>query len=147
MTCDTLWRLSVSEAGLARGYLFLRDIPPPSTSVYKTFSGEFSQSDGGFRQMGYTNVVMRWKYLTSAHAHRLTRYVEVSLAGSGILYATIAKNNATSVGRDYIDIRGIPRPMNIEEEGEIAGSGLLVVYQNVQLSINNIVVINDPALF
>lgn len=145
--CDLLWRLALSEATLDRGYLFLRHLPPPTNSVYKIFSGVSSQSDGGAVQHGYIQATLTWSILTPAQANRILRYVDVSLAGSGLLYATISKNNATGVGKHFIDIRGIAHPMDIEEEGMIVGSDLGMAYQNVRLFINNITVINDPAIF
>lgn len=144
--CPLLWRLSLTEAGLATGYIFLRNLPEPSNCVWKSFSGKFSQSDGGQVQHGMVNVRLRWEALLPQHAWRLYRYLTLSLAGTNLLYLTVKKNDASGVGYNWVDCRGIPHPPDFEEGGTIAGNRGMF-YSNVEVFVNNVVIINDPAQF
>jgi hypothetical protein len=133
------YRLAFTESGLGKGYLFSRGLPPPSTVTFKDFSGEYSQSDGGKVQHGYLSVVLMWNVLTYTQSYQLRKYTN-----SSVLYATIDRNNGTKPGRDWVDVRGVPLPMNIERDRGIAGSigGATI---NVTLTINNLTIVNDPS--
>lgn len=139
--------MSTTEAGLASGYFFLREIPPPSEVVYKAYSRVYDTSRGGAVQQGYQNVEILWQTLRPKQAYAIKQLVDTALATANkYLYLTVDRANGTNPGRDWIDIYGYPREMEIVQKGPIVGSSG-VIHENVRLFVNNVSVINSPAVF
>lgn len=140
------FRLSLTEAGLSRGYFFLFKIPPPTSIEYKDHSVRFSQSQGGLALHGYIAATLFWEQLTTTQAHKLRTKISASLDGSGFLYMTVPKGNGSSLDVGWIDVRGVPQMPDFTSDGRVAGSSGLSIF-NTQLILNNITVIDDPADF
>lgn len=145
------FRIGLSQALMTSNFFQFFKIPVPTTCQFRDYSGTFSQSDGGAVQHGYATVTMLWNNLRSDQAFFLKEFVNGALgddpAGTGILYMTVLKNNADDIGRRYIDVSGVPHPLEINEAGTLNGSVGLVVYENVRLFLNDVTIINDPASF
>lgn len=145
--CNVYYRMSTSDTGLATGYFFLREIPPPSEVVYKAYARVYDTSRGGAIQQGYYNVEILWQTLRPKQAYAIKQLVDAALATANkYLYLTIDRQDGTSPGRDWIDVYGYPREMEIVQKGPIVGSSG-VAHENVRLFVNNLTVLNDPADF
>lgn len=145
--CDHLrFRIALTEGGLDKGHLFLRGIPAPITSPYKTFFVEVSQSQGGKAQHGYSHVELTWDVMEPRHVNYLKNLVDQALAAGGTIFLTIPKNEGSAVGRTFIDCSGLIHPTDFEEAGSIQGS-FGMVYGPIKLTINALQIINDPAIF
>lgn len=147
-TCP-YWRIGLTEAALMKNYFQFFKIPEPTTSQFKTFSGTFAQSDGGQAQMGYYNLRMTWQALRPDQAFFIRVFIDAALgasaSGTGVIYLTVPYNNADKMSLRWIDIAGIPYPLDASVGGTING-GLGMYYENVELFVNNITIINDPAI-
>lgn len=136
------FRLAASEAGLAKGYLFAHGIPAPQVE-YRDHSVKVSQSDGGQARHGYKTVSLLWATLTREQGASLRAIVEG--AGSTI-YASFPRGNGAGEGWDFIDVSGKPQMPDMAPDDTLAGRQTWI-YQNVQLVINNLTIINQPASF
>lgn len=135
------FRLAISEAGLAKGYLFTQGLPPPQPD-FKDHSVKVDQSDGGQARHGYQNVTLLWEVLTQAQGARLRQLVE---SANGTIYATFPRGDGKSGGWNYIDVSGTPLIPDMAPAARPEAGGW--VYQNVQLVIRNLTIINEPANF
>lgn len=137
---DCAWRLHYNSSNFPRAFLFAMGIPSPDLPVYRTFTEKYPQSQGGLTRQGYTNVTMLWDELDTAQLKTLTGLVETGIT-NGIIYATIQRNNGTGLQDDWIDISGLPQPLEYEPLSRAEG----VVFSNVQLTINNLTITADPS--
>jgi hypothetical protein len=135
-------RIASTEAGLATGSFFAREMPQPQT-FYSDHSSRASQGEGGQTRHGYGSVTLLWDTLTAAQARDLKAVIVAAEAtASGLIYVTLARNNADNGQFDWIDISGYPIMPNFQAEG-IHGA----VFRNIQLVVNNITIINDPSTY
>lgn len=134
-----LWRLSDTST-LTRQNLFVLGLPPVNLGDYKTYSELVPQSQGGQVRQGYRYVTLLWNELTASQFRTLTRIVELAIV-AGTIYGTVDKADGTGLINSFIDIAGIPTPLTWQPVADARG----VVYQNVELRINNVTVTADPS--
>lgn len=135
----TYWRLS-STSTLTNKHLFALGLPPVSLPDYKTYSELLAQSQGGQARQGYINERLLWDELDFEQFRTLTRITEAAIL-AGAIYATVPKDNGTGLLNAFIDIHGIPLPLTWQP----VSNGRGIMYQNVLLAINAVVVDNDPS--
>ncbi len=133
------WRLSATST-LTRRNLFALGLPPVNLGDYKTYSEFVPQSQGGQTRQGYINIRMLWDELDFLQFKILTGIVEAAIV-AGLIYATVPKGNGTALLNDFIDVSGIPLPLEYQMVNNVRG----VVYSNVVHTINNITVVSDPS--
>lgn len=133
------WRLSATST-LTRKNLYALGLPPVNTPDYKTYSELVPQSQGGQTRQGYINSRLLWDELDFLQFKVLTGIVEAAIT-AGLIYATVPKGNGTALLNDFIDISGIPLPLEYQPVNDARG----VMYANVTLTINNITVVSDPS--
>lgn len=133
------WRLSAT-ATLLHQNLYALGLPPVNLGDYRTYSELVPQSQGGQVRQGYINTRLLWDDLDFVQFRTLTRIVEAAIT-AGTIYATVAKGNGTGLLNDFIDISGVPLPLEYQPVSNARG----VIFQNVTLTINAIVVNNDPS--
>lgn len=134
------WRIANSLAGLTRGNLYARGLPPPQTPVYKTYAALIPQSQGGQTRQGYINATLLWDRLDFLQAKTLNGIVEAGIT-AGSLWLTVDKGNGTGLANAFIDISGIPHPLVLEPTSQSQGQ----IFENVQLFVTNITVLADPS--
>lgn len=139
------FRIATTLAGLNKGYFFLRKIAPPATATFKGFSQTVPQSEGGLAQHGFKNVTLSWVNADPRTLYYLKKYVDEVLSGSKRIYMTVPYNDGTKPGRRFVDISGRPHPIDAAEGGIIDGGGMF--FESFQLFINDVTIINDPAVF
>lgn len=133
------WRLSATST-LTRKHFFALGLPPVNTPDYKPFSQLVPQSQGGQARQGYINIKMLWDSLDFFQLRTLNRIVEAAIT-AGTIYATVDKADATGFINSFVDISGVPSPLEFQPIANARG----VVYQNVILTINNVTVTSDPS--
>jgi hypothetical protein len=133
------WRLSATST-LTRQNLFALGLPPVNLGDYRTYTELVSQSQGGQARQGYINVSLLWNELTAPQLKTLTGIVEAAIT-AGTIYGTIDKADGTGFINSFINISGIPLPLEFQPVSDARG----VVFQNVTLKINNVTVTADPA--
>jgi hypothetical protein len=133
------WRLSATST-LARKNLYALGLPPVNLGDYKTYSELVPQSQGGQTRQGYINARLLWDELDFLQFKTLTGIVEAAIT-AGVIYATVPKDNGTGLLDAFIDIHGIAIPLEYQPVSNARG----VVYQNVVLAINAVVVDADPS--
>lgn len=137
---DCSWRLHPNSAQLARAYLFAMGIPSPDLPVYRDYSDKFAQSQGGLTRQGYKNVTLLWDDLSVIQFKTLTDLVEAGIT-AGVIFATIQRNDGTGLQDDWIDISGLPQPLDYQ----VLPRGEGIMYSNVSLTINAITITSDPS--
>ena len=133
------WRLSATST-LARKNLYAQGLPPVNLGDYRTYSELVPQSQGGQARQGYINTRLLWDELDFLQFKTLTGIVDAAIT-AGAIYATVPKDDGTGLLNAFIDIHGIPIPLEHQPVSDARG----VVYQNVTLTINNITVDTDPS--
>lgn len=140
------WRIALTEAGLNLGWFFARGLPPPTNAPYHDYSTRVSHSEGGQSRHGYKNVRMFWETLTRGQASNLRTVLQAGLdSGTGLIFLTIDRANGSGSGPDWIDVSGRPHMPDFDPS-RFAGA-TNIVHQNVELFLNNLTIVNDPALF
>ena len=139
-------RLATTEAGLSTGYLiFSLSIPEPDLPLFPDHSARVPLSDGGQSLRGFRSTTLSWNRLNSQQLRVLTKLVDDALdTANGVLFATIDKGwNGSTNTNNFIDVSGkphLPRPNPTPRTHSLA-------FDNVVLVINNLTIINDPAVF
>ena len=142
---ECLIRIATSEANLAVGYLLYSwHLPEPTTPFYNDHSVKIATADGGQSLRGYRIVRILWNRLSAEQTQILNGLVREVKGNGGLLYMTVDKgwSNIARIN-NWIDISGRP---SIIDTGPAQGtSGTM--RDNVELTLNNVSVINDPANF
>lgn len=144
MTQYLKWRISTTEAGLARGNFFIWELPPPSLPDYQNFSERVPEAEGGEATVGYAKLELTWENVSPHVLRTLRRLVQTSLDGTKDLYLTIDRSNGEGSGYDWVDVKGIP---HIPEKrvGRNSSGSRGTFLSSVLLRVNNITIVNDPA--
>lgn len=141
--CNNAYRISLTEADLPRGYLFLRNIPPPTDVNYKDYSEIQSHGRGGASKYGFKNIEITWTNMSAGDARRLRKIVDAALAQDEV-YITFDRNNGQGGLYDWVDAVGTPHPLEMQPLNGIAGT-----VGNGQASIvwkvNAIAIVLEPA--
>lgn len=141
------FRLATTEAGLATGRLFLRNIPPPSLCAYQDHSVKAAKGEGGQSYHGYERCTILWDVMSTSQSYALRQLIESALdSASGLLFATIDRSNGEAPGWDWIDVSGVPHIPDIAP-GPVRGVRRGTSHHNIQLVLNNLSIVNDPAEF
>ena len=138
--------MASTEAGLTNNGLFAQKFPPPTSAVYRDYSTRVSQSTGGQARHGYKNVRLFWEVLDRRQALLLRTTIQAGLDATGVVFWTIDRANGTSGGPDWIDVSGKPYMPDFDPSTPIA-SATAVAHSRVELYINNLTIVNDPATF
>lgn len=141
------WRIAVSEAALPNGAFIARGIPTPTQIEYRDHSVRVEQSEGSEARHGYAQVSLLWLSLTPIQAYALRAIVEYAHDNAGLSYMTINRAFGNTIGDEWVDVRGRPRLSDIVPAPPLFGAtnGSWMA-QNVQLTLVNVVVLNNPAL-
>jgi hypothetical protein len=140
MSWLTYWRIATSSAGLTIGSFFARGLPPPSTPSYRGYTNKVPRSQGGLARQGYKNVTLLWSEMDGLQLNTLTGLVEAGII-AGALYLTVDRGDGSGIKNDFIDVHGQPQPVEYEMIPQAQG----VVFGNVSLTIQNVVVDADPS--
>lgn len=135
-------RIALSEPDLANGYFWMHGIEPPTNINFKNFVALVPQSHGGQARHGYPNVTLTWANPSATTLYNLRQFIDQS---NNLIFLTIPYNDGSVEGRQYIDIRGIPIPVSGQETGIYGSPG--IAFSSIQLKINNLTVITNPATF
>lgn len=130
------WRISTTST-LAHKNFFLLGLPPPQTPNFQQFTALLPQSQGGQSRQGYINATILWSELDRYQAFILKDIVDTVLTAGTELYMTVDYSDGTYLPGRFADVRGTPTPLTLIP----AGNSQEVVYQNVELKLNNITVI------
>jgi hypothetical protein len=133
------WRLSATST-LARKNLYALGLPPVNLGDYRTYSELVPQSQGGQARQGYINTRLLWDELDFLQLKTLTGIVDAAIT-AGAIYATVPKDDGAGLLNAFVDIHGIAIPLEYQPVSNARG----VVYSNVVLAINAIVVDADPS--
>lgn len=140
------WRIAVSEAALPNGAFIARGIPTPTQIEYRDHSVRVEQSEGSEARHGYAQVSLLWLSLTPAQAYAIRAICEFAHAGTGLVWLTANRAFGNTIGDEWVDLRGRPRLSDIVPAPPLFGSTGGWMAQNVQLTLVNVVVLNNPAL-
>ena len=136
------WRIAATSAALPTSHFFALGLPPPNTLVYKGYTQMYPQSKGALSRQGYKNIVILWDSMDFVQLRTLTRIVEAAIASAtGIIYATIERGDGSKLLNDFIDVSGTCQPLTFTP----VSNGRGVMFQNVTLTLQNIVITNDPS--
>lgn len=142
---DCLYRIATTEAGLTTGYFVARGLPAPDLVQFADYANRRPQSTGGQARQGYTNCSLFWNRLTDLQANLIKELIDTvetsDGSGNGTLYLTLPRADAPGSGITWIDVSGIV----IMPTWEATQNGHGQTYENVQLSLNNVTVENEPA--
>lgn len=139
------WRIATTEAGLASGYFSALGIQPPTNAPYHPYSTRVGQSTGGQARHGYKNVRMFWANLDRIEARILKERVVAGIALTGNVYLTIDRANGDGDTYDWIDVYGKPHIPDFDPSRFAGASD--IVHENIELFVNNLTIVNDPASF
>lgn len=137
------WRIATAQNKLNRGYFKFLGLPMPYEPTFKDYADQKLTSDGGMRRTGFANLTMPWRTMTLVHLALLNSYIDAAIAGSGLIYLTIDRNDGRSAGPDWVDVSGRPHYLTYSP---VNGSDGQVV-QSVVWFINDIQILADPASF
>jgi len=140
------WRIATTEAGLSTGWFFALKLTPPTNAPFHDYSVRVSHSEGGQARHGYNNVRLFWETLSRGQGNTLRTVLQASLdSSSKRVFMTIDRANGTGAGPDWIDISGKVHMPDFDPSQFAGATG--IVHQNVELFLNNVTIINDPAIF
>ena len=139
------WRISTTEAGLGSGYYHALGIPPPTNAPYHDYSTRVGQSTGGQARHGYKNVREFWERMDRTEATTLKEIIEAGIALTGEVFLTVDRANGEGDTFDWIDVRGKPHVPDFDPSRFAGASD--IVHENIELFVNNLTIVNDPASF
>lgn len=133
------WRISATST-LTNQNFFALGLPLVNTPNYRPYTQKLPRSQGELARQGYKNITLLWDELNFTQFKTLTDIVNAAIT-AGSLYATIDKADGTGLANSFIDIHGIPQPVDWQP----VSNGRGVIYQNVTLVVTNITIDNDPS--
>lgn len=139
-------RLAITEALLAQGYLVHNwRIPSPSLPLYSDHASKVALSDGGQSLRGFRSFSLMFDVLDSLQRRTLRRIAEEALdSAGGLIFATVDRGwNGAGPIDDWIDISGTPHVPQITPIGNSNG----LASSGVTLVVNNLTIVQDPAVF
>ena len=136
------YRISNTEAGLAKGAFFVRSIPPPSMDTYQPFSSIVPRSGGGDAAHGYSKLTIVWRTMSLNQYNRLK--VLVNTTRPGLVYVTFAIRDGSQPQGIFVDASGKAQFMQQSSASPMNLVGSPAV-ENVTLVINNITILNNPS--
>jgi len=139
------WRIATTEAGLTRSPMS-KLVGIPLQIEPEDYSTEQEQSEGGTSYHGYKKYKILWKDLDEIQASTLRRLVAEARAGSRWLYITGRWYDEANSFTRWVDMRGKPKLEKMAPAPPELRMGM-AIYSNVVLQLNNIDIVNDPALF
>jgi hypothetical protein len=143
---ENKYRIATTEAGLEKGLLWVRGVQIPQVAPYRGHSVIVGKSDGSNQEYGFKNVTMMWERLTYYEGFVLKTLVEAARNGSGLLFLTIDRSDGDKPGRDWIDVSGFPGHLVMTGAAPLNRNGQ-GTYDNVQLTVNNLTILNDPSSY
>lgn len=143
-------RFALSEAGLAKGYLPVLKIPPPTQPIFRDHTVKGITLIGGTSLEGWAYYTMTWSRLDTVQFWKIRRLVELALgrvspephesAGDGYLYFTMDRSNGTKPGLDFVDAKGVPQ---VPDPNNDSGIQRVVSHSNIVLVINAVEILNE----
>jgi len=149
-SCPWDWRISLDEAGLARGSFRLWEIPVPTIAPYNDASVETPRGEGEQALHGAATLDFLWEVTTRYQAWRIRQFIDGAKAGTGWLYFTVDLTDDSSAGIHWADIRGKPhRDFKNADAGPIIGRfrGSQGHMENYRLLLNNVDIVNANSLY
>lgn len=149
MTCAPFgWRISLTEAGLAKGSFRNFRIPPPSIAFYTDHTTAVTRSDGSQGLHGFQQLTMLFDILSGQQMSVVRGFIDDARSTTGFLFLTIDRGDGSEPGPAWIDITGrAHRQPQLSQAGPIVGSQGQNHYTGAQLFLNNVTVVNDPSLY
>lgn len=144
------YRISLTESGLGMGSLASYHIPAPNVAPFLDSAIETDRGDGGQGLHGCASIEVLWDRLMMAQAAKVRWFIDNAKSGTGLLYMTVAVNDASSIGYRWVDVSGMPhRPRQAADSGDIGNRqpGGLQYIDNYLLFLNNLTVINNPSVY
>lgn len=137
------WRIATALVDLPVGSaFFVRKIPPPTTAIYADHGEKVAHSEGGESRHGYRNIRIFWDVIDRNQASALRAVLDDAVTNFGsIVFLTLDRSNGEAGGEDWIDVSGRLHMPDFNPFANVRNRG----YQGVELFVNNITIINDPA--
>ena len=134
------WRIATTALLLPHGAFFALGLPPVNTPDYRTYTQLLPQSQGGQARQGYIFIKLLWDSMDFEQFRTITRITEAAILNN-VIYATVDKANGTGLLNSFINLHGVPVPLEYAQ----VSNGRGVMFQNVLLKINAVVIDADPA--
>jgi hypothetical protein len=90
------WKIATTEAGLATGSMRSLGLRKLQTAPYRDHTQVVPQGDGGEAEDGFKELNLVFRNVTRMAAAQLQELIDIALAGSGLIYLTVDRNNATA---------------------------------------------------
>lgn len=139
------WRIAVSEDRIPMGWFKARGVPPPDGFSYRNHAVKVNRYNGATGKHGYQNASIVWTRLTNYQATVLAELINFARddSANGYLYMTIPRVDGEQHGMGWVDVYGYPNLSDLSASSPFFATGIMI--NNVELSLNNIIIINDPA--
>jgi len=143
------YRISLAESRLPLGHFISHGLPAPVLN-WKDFAEQFPIAGGAYTPDGYTSCELSWPILTVSQYETLKVMIDecLGLVTSNLIHSG-AGNKQLFLTLDLLgngkwsDIRGVPMPMRFPSSGTRPHG---MWYNNISLTVNNILIINDVAV-
>jgi hypothetical protein len=138
------WKIATTEAGLATGSMRSLGLRKLQTAPYRDHTQVVPQGDGGEAEDGFKELNLVFRNVTRMAAAQLQELIDIALAGSGLIYLTVDRNNATAAGRDWVDISAVPHRIRTNAAAPIDASQP-TTHTTIEFSCSNVTVLNTPS--
>lgn len=136
------WRIGTDATNLLSGFFFILGLPLPEAFDYETYTEQVPQSQGSAALQGYSYVSIVWNGLTGVQAYALKSRIQTVRAAGTELYLTIPEDGGDVCKElGWIDVSGWPALPRFTSPPNSHGR----IYAPVELRVNNLTVVNDPA--
>lgn len=129
--------LQIGTTNYQKTELFVRGITPPTVCDYQPFSKIVEVDEGSAIRHGFSSVTYTWDNIDSSSLYRLKTMVNDALSTDRQFNIRIPLNDGSVIGRAFQDFTGIVIPISNEEQGLMAGRG--VIFNSLTLIVNNLV--------
>jgi hypothetical protein len=138
------WKIATTEAGLATGSMRSLGLRKLQAAPYLDHTQVVPQGDGGQAEDGFKELTLVFRNATRLAAAQLQELIDTALAGSGLIYLTIDRNNATAAGHDWVDISAVPHRLRTNAAAPV-DSPQPTIHTTIEFSCSNITVLNTPS--
>lgn len=142
------WKISNTEAGLARGSFPIIGLIPASTVELFDFSQQAVLASGATVVTGWGRCELSWAILDDRQMYALSRFVAEARANhGGVLYMTVPAGDGKAPTNELVDLSGFVNEIEARQAADYALALRGGYTENVVIELQNVNIINRPSVY
>lgn len=140
------WRLAETRALLPANTFPLIGLPPIIQYFPKDYAVKSQSAGGRVGRNGFSSYQLLWTRMDDLQKSMLIRIYTSAMNGDGLMRLTGLWHDTSNPVTRWVDLEGYPDLGDLTPNPPAFHYGIQV-YSTIQLTLNNITLFNDPAIY